>query len=380
MRVVVSVCGLMMVIVLAALASLSPAAAPASAPARIAPKVDIGEPGTYRSGLWEYKLLVTSPGSKSEGLLGKLLFGGKPVPAPVTGDYYRTPWGEVQWVGEPGVQWGEHGWFVRRAGAKGGRELAEPWIEAGGPVVMALVLQEAAEAPKGEVVLPWVKGEMEKLGVKSFKIERDWFSLNDQAVTIEDTKLVGTLTARLAPAREAETLTVVLDGTQSARVQLARKDGANALVRRSLGGLMGRVNFYLALRVDRAAAGFKPLEIGAESDGKEVVVKGVREVVISLPGDKDSGCVWVIKGVQGDAPTSSSVQASGEAQFNPALGAEAGPTRKGTYENVLRVVGTGKSWVELEYKRPWQTDQPAEKTYKVTLDVQDVPPTMPAKP
>jgi predicted secreted protein len=380
MRVAVSLCGLWLVIVLAALTGSSAAAPPATGPARIVPKEDISQPGTYRAGLWEYKLLVTSPGSKSEGLLGKLFFGGKAVPEPVKFDYYRTPWGEVQWLDEPGIPWGEHGWFARHAGAKGGRLLAEPWIEAGGPVVMALVLQEAAEAPKGEVVLPWVKTEMEKLGVKSFKIARDWFPLNDQAVTIEDTKLVGRLTARLLPAREAETLTVLVDGTQTAQVPLARKDGANALVRRSLGGMMGTVNFYLALRVDRAAAGFKPLEVGAESDGKEVVVKGVREVVISLPGDKDSGCVWVIKGVQGDAPTSSSVQASGEAQFNPALGAAAGATRKGAYENVLRVMGTGKSWVELEYRRPWQTDQPAEKTFKVTLDVQEVPATMPAKP
>lgn len=344
--------------------SLTPAA-------RFPAKVDISLPATYVSGQWKYRLTVTAPGSKSEGTKGELFYDGKPVEGHAPGDYYRTPWGEVQWVGSPVVLWGEHGWMWRSPEVRGGRLLAEPWIEAGGPVVMAMILNEADEASKSEPTEPWVQEEMRKLGVKAFRIQRRWFPLSDQAVTIHDTKLFGTLTARLAPARDAQTLTVILDGSQAGQLELPRKDGATRLIVRPLGSVLAMENFYLAFRVARAAPAWpRPLDIGPESDRKEVVVEGVREVVVGLPGDRRSGCVWIIKGVQGDAPTSSSVKASGEPQFTPATGEKAGPERNGTFENVLRVTGTGKSYVELEYKRTWQTDTPAQKTFRVTLDVQ----------
>ena len=373
--------GVLIVVSVVLAAAAQGAEPPASRAAGDSAKVDISMPGTYRSGQWEYRGLVTSPGSKSEGYLGKLSFGGKAVAEPAQGDYYHTPWGDVQWVGSPGVLWGEHGWMPRSPEVRGGRALADPWLEAGGPVVMAMILSEAEASPQGQQVEPWVKEEMQKLGVKTFRTEREWFPLNDQAVTIQDTKMLGTLTARLSPARNAENLSVILNGTDPARLELPRKDGTTRLIRRTLGGVLQTENFYLAFRVDRAAPDWpRPLDIGPESDGKEVVVKGVKEVVIGLPGDKNSGCVWIITGVQGDAPTSSSVKASGEPQFTPAIGTDAGMTRNGIYENILRITGTGKSYVELEYKRTWQTDKPAEKTFKVTLDVQESPATLPAQP
>lgn len=372
------ICGLGFASVILAMA---PAAycqeTPTSRPAGIAAKVDLSQPGAYRSGLWEYRLVVTSPGSKSEGTLGKLYYNGKPVEDAVIGDYYRTPWGDIQWVGNKELPWGAHGWSPREHNVTtGGRLLPEPWILAGGPVVMAMVLTEADATPASAIVSGSVKQEMQKLGVKAWRIERDWFPLNDQFASIHDTKMLGTLTVRLCPARSEEKLTVLLGGTCSERIELPRKNEANAVVCRPLGGPIESRNFYLAFRVDRAAPDWpRPVEIGLESDGKEVVVKNAREVVISLPGDKRSGLVWKVKRIQGDAPLSSSVKEAGEPQFVPSAGASG----EGVFENVLRVSGTGKSYVELEYGRPWQADKPAEKTWKVTLDVHPLPSSAPAK-
>jgi len=134
---------------------------------------------------------------------------------------------------------------------------------------------------------------------------------------------------------------------------------------------LGELKYFLALRVDQAAPNWpRPLDVGPEANGKQVVVRGVREVVIALPGDRDSGLVWVVKRVQGDAPRFSSVRVAGAPQFMPALGPTAGLHRAGTFENILSVCGTGKSYVDMELKRTWQSDVPPAKRFTVTLDVQ----------
>ena len=65
---------------LAAIA-LSAAAGPGPGPAT---KIDLTRSGTYTSGKWEYRLVVTQPGTRSEGRAGTLRHGGKPLPKPGT--------------------------------------------------------------------------------------------------------------------------------------------------------------------------------------------------------------------------------------------------------------------------------------------------------
>jgi predicted secreted protein len=243
---------------------------------------------------------------------------------------------------------------------------------------MMMECRACVEGEAGQKLDPWLQAELEKLGVKAAVVEKPWWVLNDQAVTVYDAKLYGTLLARLAEPREPESLKVILDGTEPGSIALDRKDGATKLVARKLGGLEQDKSIYLAFRVEKAAKNWPaPLDVGPESDGKVVKVAGTREVVIALPGNKASGCTWVISKVQGDAIKGGAVKAVGQPQFTPGAGAE---TAKGdgTFENVLRVVEKGKSDVELQYKRLWQADAPPEKTFRVTLEVQDIPPTLPA--
>lgn len=331
-------------------------------------KDDISVPGEYRSGQWEYQLIVTAKGSKSQGSRGILLFAGKPVAEPAPGDYYHTPWGDVQWTGNPVVPWGAHGWMLRQSEAQGGRALAEPWIESGQPAVMAMVLESIANTGTSDPVDPWVREAMQKQGVQAFSVSRPWFLLNDQAVVIHDTKMHGSLTARLLPVRSPDKLTVLFGGSETARLDLPRRDGATALAVRKLDGGISDATFYIALRVERAAPQWPaPLEIGPDSNGKQVVVQGVKEVVIGLPGVKNTGLVWSMHPPRGLPSFVLSVQPVGTPQFTPNPGADA--SGEGIFENVFRVTGTGQTHVMLEYKRPWQKDQAPEKTFEVFFDV-----------
>ena len=50
----------------------------------------------------------------------------------------------------------------------------------------------------------------------------------------------------------------------------------------------------------------------------------------------------------------------------------------GTTEWTLSAVKGGKAVVKLEYRRPWEKDKPAEKTFTFTVDVRAVPASAPA--
>jgi len=159
-------------------------------PAATAPAipVDLSKSGVYRSGRWEYRCLVQNAGTRRQDYFGKLLFDGKEVPAAGLNDYYRTPWGKLYWVGELKVMFGGHGWTPRAMPSRpAGRQLSDPAAAAAAdrPVVMAQVLA-GADSPAGKrpKIEKWVREELKKLNVKQVRIQRDWFRLSDQAVTI----------------------------------------------------------------------------------------------------------------------------------------------------------------------------------------------------
>ncbi len=104
---------------------LKPLEPAASAPAQ---KIDLAKTATYRSGPWEYRLVVTALGTRSEGRRGMLTCAGKALPEPGMNDYYRTPWGNIYWVGDPNMISGDHCWMPRpsRIIARKGRLLTPP--------------------------------------------------------------------------------------------------------------------------------------------------------------------------------------------------------------------------------------------------------------
>ena len=86
--------------------------------------LDLTHDGVFRSGHWEYRYTIIAPGTKSQGARGELLFDGVPVDIAVAeGAWHCTPWGAIQWVGDPVTMWSEHGWMPRDPGVTGGTRL-----------------------------------------------------------------------------------------------------------------------------------------------------------------------------------------------------------------------------------------------------------------
>jgi len=335
-------------------------------PGQIAPTLDLSQPGAHRSGRWEYRLIVVAPGSKSEGYRGELYVDGTKVRDGIVGDYYLTPWGAIGWVGDPVTLWGEHGWMPRDSGSTFGRQL-EPPAAASPPVVMALVLGAGSDGIPLRVDA-WVREGMSALAQPSFHIEHPWLVLTEDAHVVHDTKMDGTLAIRLEPARDGDGLSVLLDGSSPTRVALARVDGATRVVKHTLDAGLDPLDLWIALRVERAGVGWPaPLEIGPEADGRTVVVRDVAQVLVTLPGDRDSGLVWIVKSLDGTA-----LARVGEPRFTPAIPPT--PGRGGTYDNAFDVIGTGTVELALGLRRPWQDGVAPAKPFRITLEVARRPP------
>ena len=111
-------------------AALRPAKAkpdtPKPAPKDQPAKIDRTKSANYRSGKWEYRYTIKSPGTRSERSRGVLLFGATEViPASELNDYHRTPWGNLYWVGD-GKAFGRNGWMPEMHGSRDGWELPPP--------------------------------------------------------------------------------------------------------------------------------------------------------------------------------------------------------------------------------------------------------------
>lgn len=364
------------------------------APAAAPQPLDLTHDGVFTADRWEYRFTLIAPGSKSEGYQGELFFDGTPVEEPSPGDFYHTPWGPLVWHGNPVMMWGKHGWMPRPTDTTGGHAIVEPWRASGRPVIMAMLLAAGTSGPGAAATTPpepWVRAEMAKLGVSAFVVTRPWFPLTDQALTLEDTKLTGTLTARQAQARQDEVLTVLLDGTHGARIDLPRQDGATRLVKHTLDANLERLDLYLALRVDRASRQWlAPRDLGPGVRGQTVKIEDVDEVVLALPGDKNSGNVWEVSKLACDNPFEPALRTMGQPQFVRAAFASASPApasqapltppgTPGTFENLFRVRAVGTCELDLVYHRPWQTDAAPTDTFHVTLQVTDLPMRLPMR-
>ncbi|MBK8091570.1 MAG: hypothetical protein IPK32_06190 [Verrucomicrobiaceae bacterium] len=325
-------------------------------------KVDVTQPGAYRSGDWEFKLIVTSPGSKSEGTIGRLYYKDSPVPDATPGDFYQTPWGDIQWVGNPGKLWGEHGWILRNPLVEKGKRLKPPGNKhAEEPIVMIMVLQDEefieskTPAPKLESWILQALPAADKMFVRL-----PWFALGEQSVTLEDNKLMGTLAVRRLPARSKESLDILISGGEPKRISLPRKNGAVQVIAQEI-GLLKPMKLVMAFKVTEAAPDWPaPLVVGIEADGKTIEVINRKQLLLRLPGDKNDGRVWMPMQAEDKVPAQQSIQPEGQAQWEDV---------DKVFEILFGVSGPGRAEIELEYKRPWQKDVPAEKHFRLTCEV-----------
>jgi hypothetical protein len=81
-----------------------------------APSIEIPKDEIRTSGDWTYRIIITQPGTRSQGRLGELLYKGVALPVPAINDYVETPWGKIYWHGlsiPDGLMiWDDQGWML----------------------------------------------------------------------------------------------------------------------------------------------------------------------------------------------------------------------------------------------------------------------------
>jgi len=154
--------------------------------------------------------------------------------------------------------------------------------------------------------------------------------------------------------------------------------GADVSARREAAQGDGR----LSLRVRRADSGklvtlstilpgsFRGgVRLTEADNGRTVAVPLGARIHILLSGNPTTGYRWQSTAVRGR-----SVRLDGEPDYRPDPQRQGMVGGGGTFVFSLRAVRPGRSDLALAYVRPWQTQQKPERTYRVTVVVEDAEP------
>ena len=133
--------------------------------------------GTYTSGPWSYDFIITNPGSRSQGSLGRLSYEGESVPKPINpADYYDTPLGQFIFVGmAPGTPdkpirlWDPQGWVLvdPNAPKPTGKAIIHP-----NEVVESLMQADKAKQAKQQMI-QMIKESLAEGGFEAALAEED---------------------------------------------------------------------------------------------------------------------------------------------------------------------------------------------------------------
>lgn len=114
---------------------------------------------------------------------------------------------------------------------------------------------------------------------------------------------------------------------------------------------------------DRAKA---VLNVTDADDGKTVSARDAKAVEVRLSGNPTTGYSWFVAKVDGPA-----LRPSGEVRYEKGAAAAGRVGAGGTFVAAFDVAEPGKATVVMEYRRPWEKDKPAAKTFTVTVEVAD---------
>ena len=228
------------------------------------PVIDLGNDNIYKSGRWEYRVAITGAGTRSQGLRGTLLFDGAILPQPEhVNEFYRTPFGEIYWIGDPSVQFGAHGWNPNLLPREAmGGQLPHPASVAHTVVQVQVICDGTLASNDADVADKWVIEELKKLAVKQPRAQQAWFALTRTPVSIHDTKLYGRAMLSVVPSHGDQPLCIAVTGSQKQRIDVPRRQGATRLVKYTLSSPLDSLDLYLAIRVeitfDKTVASTRP--------------------------------------------------------------------------------------------------------------------------
>jgi len=114
-----------------------------------------------------------------------------------------------------------------------------------------------------------------------------------------------------------------------------------------------------------AAKSRPELVLDEQADGRTVTVEVGRRITIRLAGNATTGYLWQI----GELTPGRPIQSLGDPQYvpDPKAGNRVGVGGVSTFD----FVGTepGKARLRLEYRRPWEKEQPPARTFTVNFEV-----------
>jgi predicted secreted protein len=118
----------------------------------------------------------------------------------------------------------------------------------------------------------------------------------------------------------------------------------------------------IVLTADDSAA---PRALTADDNGKTIpLTTDTKTITITLAGNPTTGYSWTLAKIDGK-----SLDAVGDVAYKPDAAPRGMVGSGGVFVATFDVIAPGKTTITLEYKRPWEKDTPAAKTFTVTIDV-----------
>ncbi len=196
--------------------------------------LDLTQSGQHTSGAWTYIYSITNPGSRSEGYHGVLSYRQIELPAPGRiNDFYETPWGRVYWVGKPVVLFGVHGWMpAPLARERMGQALIDPALVHSERflVHLKMVAPEELATPDRLEQDSKVLAALKPFGLTQAHVQRNWFPVGSDPITLHDTKRWGTFTVCRADTYESHAPTLEFTCTSDLTVDTSPKSASLAEV------------------------------------------------------------------------------------------------------------------------------------------------------
>lgn len=106
------------------------------------------------------------------------------------------------------------------------------------------------------------------------------------------------------------------------------------------------------------------LLLGDADNGKSFSVQPGATISITLAANITTGYSWSVAKLDGQ-----SVRAIGDVQYRPDAAPPGMVGSGGRAIATLEAIRTGRTTITLEYRRPWEKDVAAEKTYTVQINV-----------
>ena len=116
---------------------------------------------------------------------------------------------------------------------------------------------------------------------------------------------------------------------------------------------------------DAAGEGPAPLQATEADNGKTVQAAVGQKIVVALDGNITTGYSWAVAKVAGEA-----ISQIGKVEYaqRPAPRGMVGVG--GQFKASFQAAKPGQATLTMEYRRPWEKNKPAEKTFTLTVQVQ----------